>query len=49
MLVFSFHIMLEVMLAQSTQAYSRPVSVLCYIGDFGRGDGGWTIEIKFVH
>ena len=49
MLVFSCHIMLKIVLAQSTQAYSRPVSILCYMRDFGRGDGGWTIEIKFVH
>ncbi|CAH3188003.1 unnamed protein product [Porites lobata] len=25
---------------------SKPISVLCHIGDFGCGDGGWTPVIK---
>ena len=25
---------------------SKPVSVLCHMGDFGLGDGGWTPVMK---
>ena len=25
---------------------SKPVSVLCHMGDFGCGDGGWTPVMK---
>ena len=25
---------------------SKPISVLCHIGDFGCGDGGWTPVMK---
>ena len=25
---------------------SKPVSVLCHLGDFGCGDGGWTTVMK---
>jgi len=25
---------------------SRPISVLCHMGDFGCGDGGWTPVMK---
>ena len=25
---------------------SKPTSVLCHMGDFGCGDGGWTPVIK---
>ena len=25
---------------------SKPVSVLCHMGDFGCGDGGWTPVLK---
>ena len=25
---------------------SKPVSVLCHMGDFGYGDGGWTPIMK---
>ena len=25
---------------------SKPISVLCHMGDFGCGDGGWTPVIK---
>jgi len=24
---------------------SKPISLLCHMGDFGCGDGGWTPEI----
>ena len=25
---------------------SGPISVLCHMGDFGCGDGGWTLVMK---
>ena len=25
---------------------SKPISVLCHLGDFGCGDGGWTPIMK---
>ena len=25
---------------------SKPTSVLCHFGDFGCGDGGWTLVMK---
>ena len=25
---------------------SKPTSVLCHMGDFGCGDGGWTLVMK---
>ena len=25
---------------------SKPISVLCHMGDFGCGDGGWTPVMK---
>jgi len=28
------------------QVDSKPISVLCYMGDFGCGDGGWTPVMK---
>ena len=27
---------------------SKPVSVLCHMGDFGCGDGGWTPVMKIM-
>jgi len=28
------------------QVDSKPISVLCHMGDFGCGDGGWTPVMK---
>ena len=28
------------------QVDSKPISVLCHMGDFGCGDGGWTSVMK---